>query len=317
MVKMTKTRQLLIDSFIHSLEEEKKIWKKTWKIVHPVNAISRYQYKGLNRFLLSYIAEARGYVDQRWITYLQIKQNNWELKNAKGQGVPIEYWSPYDVQEKKKVTLSEAKEIMKEDKERIKFIANTYIVFNASLVEGIPKYEMENRQIVKENIMEFFNNYLETEGIILNHGGNSACYIPTLDKIKMPLFDNFDSEFDYYDTLAHEIVHSTGHEKRLNRNLTGCFGSESYAKEELRAEISSAFLNAELNLPVSEERINNNKAYVQHWISILEKEPNELFKAIQDAEKISEYVLEKGDYEFYIDGNSIEEQLEEMEMGDV
>lgn len=316
MAKLTKTRELLINEFIHSLEEDQQIWKKTWKVVHPVNAISRHQYRGLNRLLLSFIAEERGYKDPRWITFNQVKQNEWKLVDAKGKGVPVEYWSPYDIENRKKVTLLEAKEIIKEDPNRIKYIAQTYIVFNASLVDGIPKYEIEEKQVKQENIMDFFKNYLETEGIILKHGGDSACYIPTLDKIKMPQFENFDSEFDYYDTLAHEIGHSTGHEKRLNRNLTGCFGSESYAKEELRAEISSAFLNAELNIPISEDRIKNNKAYVQNWISILKKEPNELFKAIQDAEKISEYVLEKGDYEFYIEGHSIEHQPQNLEMGE-
>ena len=316
-VKMTKTRQLLIDKFIQCLEEDRILWAKPWKVVHPVNAVSSHQYKGLNRFLLSYIAEERGYQDPRWITFNQVKKNEWKLKDAKGKGVPIEYWSPYDTLEKRKITLLEANELIEEDKERVKFIAQTYIVFNAELVDGIPKYEIEEKQIENDAIMNFFKNYLEVEEISIKCGGNEACYIPMLDKIKIPLFQNFNTELDYFDTLAHEIAHSTGHKKRLNRDLSGSFGTELYAKEELRAEIASAFLNAELNIPLSVERINNSKAYIQNWISILKEEPSELFKAIQDAEQISDFVLDKGDYEFYIASDNFEKQLDNLEIGDI
>ncbi len=315
MNKLTKTRQLILDEFIKCLEEDDIMWHKTWKVVNPMNALSRHTYQGINNLLLSYISQVRNYKDPRWITFNQVKTNGWKLNNAKGQGVPIEYWSLYDTEEKRILTQQEAKPILETEPERIRYIAKTYIVFNASLVEGISPFIEESKQIENEHIMEFFNSYLEAENITLEHAGNSACYIPSLDTIKMPLFEMFQSEMEYYDALAHEIAHSTGNEKRLNRDLSGCFGSENYAREELRAEISSAFLNAELGIPPSQKRMNNHKAYIQGWIKTLKEHPNELFKAIQDAETIKDYILEKGDLEFIVNSSIKEPEIETIDLG--
>jgi len=98
-------------------------------------------------------------------------------------------------------------------------------------------------------------------------------------------------------TLLHEAGHATGHISRLNRDMTGVFGSPEYAKEELRAEIASAFTAQELGLDYKQnEHMENHEAYVQNWIDVLENEPNELFAAIKDAEKISDYLIEKGEF---------------------
>ena len=314
--KLTKTRQLLIDEFIRCLKEEDITWEKSWKVVHQVNAISSHVYHGINCLLLSFVAESRHYTDPRWLTFNQIKSNGWKLENAKGQGIPIEYWSAYDKEEKKSITLAEANLLKASEPDRVGFIVKTYVVFNAGLVNGIPPYEIEEKTVEHENIRDFFDNYLENESIALEHGGNDACYIPSLDKIRMPHLSRFKDELSYYDVLAHEIAHSTGHSNRLGRDLSGTFGSEKYAREELRAELTSAFLNAELNIPPSEERMNNHKAYVQSWIKILEDHPNELFKAIQDAENIKDYVIEKGDLEFYINNDTLNQQ-KEYERGDM
>lgn len=105
----------------------------------------------------------------------------------------------------------------------------------------------------------------------------------------------------YACTFLHECGHATGHPSRLNRDMSGGFGSESYAREELRAEIASAFTAQAIGLHLTDEQLQPHmelhKAYIQSWASALQDAPGELFRAIKDAEKISDYLIEKGEFE--------------------
>ena len=137
-------------------------------------------------------------------------------------------------------------------------------------------------------------------GLDFHEGGTEAYYRPSSDSITMPPDTYFKDDYGYMSTFLHECGHATGHESRLNRDLTGRFGSPEYAKEELRAEIASAFTAQDLGFGVSPDgltlALDNHKAYIQSWISVIEDQPNELFAAIKDAEKISDYLLEKGEF---------------------
>lgn len=302
MRSISKTRDYLVKEFLDALKAETIPWERGWNQTNQMNVVSNYQYKGINKFLLSYISNKRGYTDPRWITFNQVKENEWKLKDAKGKGVPIEFWSPYDTLTKKKLTNEEVEELLKDEstKDRVKFICKTYYVFNASLVDGIPPYEQDKIEITNTAVQDFLYNYLDNENIKISHLGNEAYYIPKTDEIIMPPISSFKKETFYFDTLAHEIAHSTGSKKRLSRDLSGDFGSTSYVKEELCAEIASSFITAELGLEINQENTNRHKAYIQSWISILENNPNELFKAIQDAELVTDYVKEKGNFEFIL-----------------
>ena len=129
---------------------------------------------------------------------------------------------------------------------------------------------------------------------------DKAYYVPSEDTVVLPSYNSFFTDEDYYAVVLHELAHATGHESRLNRNITNVFGSVEYAKEELRAEISSSFVNSELGI-VSETVMDNHKAYIQAWIQIIEEQEKELFSAINDAEKIAEYMEEKGQLEKIVD----------------
>lgn len=316
MTKLTKTRELLKDKFIACLNEDKIIWKRGWNIVKCHNAVSNYTYKGINQFMLQVMSQLNDYHDPRWVTYTQVKNNGWKLIDAKGKGIPVEFWQMYDTIDKKAVTQEEAQEIRKNDLEhpdRIKIINKTYYVFNASLVDGLPPYEMENNWGISnkyELAKAALQNYLEAENIPITFQGNHAFYDILNDKITLPEMNQFHSEEEMMATLAHEIAHSTGHSSRLNRNLDGVFGSINYAKEELRAEIASSFIVSELRIQCD---LDNSKAYVQDWIQIIENNPNELFKAIHDAEIAADYVLEKADLEFINANANIEEYSKDKE----
>ncbi|WP_239685066.1 zincin-like metallopeptidase domain-containing protein, partial [Ventosimonas gracilis] len=118
--------------------------------------------------------------------------------------------------------------------------------------------------------------------------GNRAFYHPENNRISLPEKSQFESAEGYYDTALHELGHWTGYESRLNRDLKHSFGSQGYAKEELRAEIASMMLAGEIGIAHDSEQ---NAAYVGAWIKVLKDDPQEIYRAAKDAEQIQRYVL--------------------------
>lgn len=318
-MKLNKAREMLIEEFKKCLTEDETLWKKGWKVEQMNNPNTGTQYHGVNRLLLNAIAVRREYADNRWLTFNQIKEKGYSLKNAKGHGVPIEYWACYNMVSKKTVSFSEADRLIEEGEYKegdFRPYPKTYIVFNGDLIEGLPKMEEKISLIdTNDRAKKVLDNYLKNTKVgLIETSIDKACYVPSTDKIHIPKSYYFETREEYLLTLAHEIAHSTGHESRLNRDLNGRFGSKEYAKEELRAEIASAFLNESLGVVKEKIDIQNNKAYVQSWLEVLNKEPNFLFKAISDAEKISDFVLEKGEYEkVYINELTNEEILQKFD----
>lgn len=301
--KLNPTRQVLASMFVTLLEEEKSLnWVKGWKgQAKPENAITHRKYSGINRLILSFISKAKGYDDNRWCTFNQAKEKGWKIiKNEKS--TPIEFWFPYDKKENKQLSMTEYYEIIKNEPERendIFWKSYTYYVFNAKQIDGIPelKKEEQNKFNDIDMIEDFVYNLSESLSIDVVHGGDRAYYSIKDDNIHMPTKNMFFNEYEYYSTLLHEFSHSTGAESRLNRDIKNSFGTENYAKEELRAEISSCFLSSELGLDVSteSEHSKNHMAYVQSWIKTIKEQPKELFKAINDADGICNYLMQKGE----------------------
>ena len=189
------------------------------------------------------------------------------------------------------MTFDEQREYMDKN---VYWLRRFYRVFNCSLMDGVPAKEMPmidvNDRIEKaEAILDYWN---ANESKIV-YGGSQAFYRPSTDEVHLPEREKFKSTQSFYDTAFHEIGHSTGHESRLNRDLSGGFGSQSYAMEELRAEIASIFMAQDLGIEPSEDRLQNNAAYIQSWKDEIKENPNALFTAIADADKIARYVSSK------------------------
>lgn len=300
---LNKARELLIQKYIDALKQEKIPWERGWNRDLPRNAISKTEYRGVNSLLLSFIAEEKGYSGNRWCTFNQIADKDekyhpnqkWHLKKG-SESVPIEYWFVYNIKERKKYTFSEYQKVILADPEREKefrLSSRVYLVFNEDCIEGIPKdIQKEKPQIDR---LEVIDKVITNMGVSYEEKGSKAYYSSLNDIVVIPPMKTFKNEYYYCSTQLHELCHATGHSSRLNRNLGNSFGSEEYAKEELRAEISSSFLMQELDLEYDESHMNNHAAYIQSWISVLEKNPNELFRAIQDANNIVEYVEELGE----------------------
>ena len=289
----SKTREQLIKMYLEALRENQIPWRERWYSDLNKNGVTNTEYRGVNQLILSYVAYKEKYEDNRWLTYKQIKENNYKITNAKGKGVPIEFWSVYDIKNKIRLDFSTYEKIIEKIPERkkdFKVFCNTTYVFNASLIEGIKPNEKNNRNTIPTNI--YFKRLISKLHIEYIEEGNKAYYIPSKDTIVLPPSSKFFDKYSYYATQLHELSHATGHSNRLNRNLN-IQNKKDYAREELIAEISSSFLMQKLNVKVNEDDYNNHKSYIQSWIQLLEDKPNELFKAVGEANKICDYLDSK------------------------
>ena len=305
--KLTPQRKQLVDQVLANLEKGNLLWTQGWVAAGaPESAVTGKKYRGINNLYLSLVAMAENYGDNRWATFRQMEEKGWTFKKdeeghtlGKGKSVSVEYYEMRDKETKRRfdrsvldgMTFDEQREYMDKN---VYWLRKFYRVFNCSLMDGVPAKEMPmidvNDRIEKaEAILDYWN---ANESKIV-YGGSQAFYRPSTDEVHLPEREKFNSTKSFYDTAFHEIGHSTGHESRLNRDLSGGFGSQSYAMEELRAEIASIFMAQDLGIEPSEDRLQNNAAYIQSWKDEIKENPNALFTAIADADKIARYVSSK------------------------
>lgn len=301
-MKLNKMREDMKNSFLEALKQEQIPWHQQWSSlgIRPVNAITHKMYQSTNQFWLSYVMHEKGYKDPRWCTYRQAEQRGWQVRKGE-KGSRIEFWSLYDRKDRKILTKEEAEKIQKTEENwqtRIKPVSNVYTVFNAEQIEGIPEIEIVRHELDETMLRQKRDVLIQNMNVSFREGEEGAAYNIQNDVIKMPDMNRFENEYAYMSTFLHEAGHATGHESRLNRPMGQAFGTSDYAKEELRAEIASAFTAQSLGLDFQgEAHMENHKAYIQSWISLLEEKPEEMFAAIKDAEKISDYLMEKGEFE--------------------
>ena len=305
--KLTPARKALVDAVMKNLENGVGLWEQGWAGGGaPVSAISGKQYNGVNRMFLMAATAERGYSDNRWVTFKQMEDKGWSFKRdeegrsrGKNAGVSIEYFELRDRQTKQPfdrhtldgMTADERNEYMDEN---VYPIRKYYRVFNGDVIEGIPERErVEHDPTGRNDRAEALIKYWSETESPIKYGGSMAYYSSTKDEIHLPEKQDFVDMPEFYSTALHEIGHSTGHEKRLDRNLSGAFGSAEYAEEELRAEIASMFLEQDLGVAASDKHIENNSAYIGAWKSKIKEDPNVLFKAITDAERMTKFVMSK------------------------
>jgi len=257
-------------------------WKKPWKgAMGAVKHGDGKPYSLLNQFLLGCEGE--------WLTYQQAEKEGGKVKKGE-KGKIVVFWKWL---EKKLDELDENGEQMIQRIPFLKYIT----VFEVSQCEGIKaKYKTEkpNLDIKPDAEAErIVNEYVTREGIKLNKEGTKAFYRPSDDSITVPIIEKFVNVAEYYSTLFHEAVHSTGAEKRLNREgvvKSTFFGAEDYSKEELIAEVGASMLNNIVGLE-TESSAKNNVAYIQSWLKALENDKRLIVSASSKAEKAVKYIL--------------------------
>lgn len=309
-MKNKKTfREEIAEDFVKSLEEDNLVWIKGWNsgTGTPINFARDKEYKGINKLYLKKIEVEKGFNDNRWLTFKQIKDSNYHLMKG-SKGYMVEYFIPYDVEEKKWITWDEYND--QKDIKDYEIKPKYYTVFNGSQIEGIeklqPKYKLN--EIEKEEVIEKISKGMGVD-IVEKEGNDGAYYDILSDKITIPHRQQFKSREHYTATVLHELSHATGSENRLNRDIENKFGSKKYGFEELVAEISSCFMSEYIPGSLNEDIFNNHKAYIKSWIKSIREDKKVLFKAIKEADKASEYMIEKGALREYVKEKEVGKDL--------
>lgn len=300
MIKHQEDLKAFADDLVKQIEANEAVWQKGWKTgvsdILPVNH-QGMPYRGENLIYLMTRAYRQGYTDNRWYTYNNAQQQGGHVRKGE-KGTVIKFYTNTQQRNKKD---EHGNDVLDNDgkpiKETIRLerpIVKTAVVFNAEQIDGLPPRQLTTplSEWERQEKAEAIIKGIQSQGVTIEHKlGDKAYYSPSHDKIVMPERGQFETADAYYATLLHEIGHSTGHESRLNRDLSGAFGSESYAKEELRAEIASMMIGQELQIGYDPSQ---HFAYLEHWAKVIKEDPNEIFRAVKDAHEISDYVLGLG-----------------------
>ena len=274
--------QLVTDQIISLLEQGIVPWQRPWaESGVPANLLSKRQYRGINLWLLLSLNYEQNY----FLTWDQIKSMGGSVKKGE-TGHIVVFWKP--VQKKA--------EEERDTKQKQVPMLRYYKVFNIAQCRDIPENLIPKSDVAavdREPILEceaIINSMVNSPTIV--HKEQKAYYRIDIDTINMPKKKSFKSLESYYSTLFHELVHSTGAEKRLGRKtLTDMvpFGSESYAMEELIAEMGSAYLCRFSGVLPNE--INNTVAYLDNWLGVFKKDKRFIISASGQAQKAVDLIL--------------------------
>lgn len=260
---------------IESIEAGVLPWVKDWTSKNgqaDYNLVSGKPYKGINTILLG----MAGFNSPVWASYKQWQEKGAQVKKG-ATGSMIVYASKI---EKKEV-------VNGIEKDASFFMMKYHTVFNAEQVEG---YTPESIEPAKPfNAIEACEKTLAQWQDKITYGNASAFYVPSSDQIHMPAKEQFKTEKGFYNTAFHELAHLTGHKDRLNRDFSGRFGSESYAFEELVAEIASAFVSNFNGI----ESIQNHDSYIASWLKVLKNDKKAIFTASKLAQAAADMVMNR------------------------
>jgi len=288
------------NQIVELLKSQKLTWDKPWIILskdgkRPHNALSGRNYSGLNQILLSIRQMRTEYPYSGWMTFKQIQDEGGRVLAGNKASSIFHYKLMYSDNMGRKYEPEQVLQMSLNEKQDLELRKNSlllyYNVFNLAQTSGLSEsYYALNEQpllaeVEKDDTAE--NLITNTKARIIHMVANEACYNYVNDVIFLPERNQFKGTVPYYETALHEIAHWTGHKSRLDRSLKNVFGSDEYAKEELVAELCSAFLCAELGFSMS---ITNSAAYIQDWIRVLKADSRCIFKAIRGAEEAARFI---------------------------
>lgn len=276
-------------------------WQKPWRpgeTFLPRNASTGKSYRGGNALYLSATALERGYQDPRWATFKQVKDLNGHVRKGE-KGTPIVYADRHRVPVK-----DDAGRPVKDEQGKQQYVQTGrpylkhYTVFNVEQTEGLklpplgqtrePEWQAHRRA---EIVIDRQNSDIRIE----HQQGDRAYYSPKADMVVLPERGQFPTAGDYYRTALHELGHATGHKDRLDRETLqqgtkDGFGSPAYAREELRAEISSMMTGERIGIG---HEPHHGTAYVASWLKALENDPQEIQRAASDAQRMADYLTDR------------------------
>lgn len=266
--------QQVTDKIIAELEAGNiPSWVKNWsgEAGADCNVITQKTYSGINTIILG----MSGFKSPYWGTYKQWLSIGAKInKDQFNKYQSIVFYAP----------VKTAKKQDNEDTQQVYKLMRYFRVYNAEQVTGFEAPALPAPKVF--NDVASIEALTVKSGAQLQFGGDRAYYSPSQDFIAMPHKTQFNSEASYYATLLHELAHWSGHKSRLDRDLSGRFGNEAYAAEELIAELSAAFLCARFSI-TGELR---HSSYIASWLRVLKNDNKAIFKAAALAQKAADYL---------------------------
>lgn len=277
-MKLSESYSEILRSIVGDLEKGVSPWRKPWgRIGGPSNFSTGRSYNGGNWTFLSLLSQQ--FEDPRYATLRQINKLGGKVRSGEA-GYPVIYWSVFNPKDENGEDMEDA----------TRCFMRLSSVFNISQTEGLPEDVVSPPKT--ENFT--FNAILEAENVIslenvgcpVVHGGEKAAYSPIRDRIFMPEKLAFKQSESYYSTLFHETVHATGHKSRLDRDMSGSFGDDKYAKEELIAEIGAAFVCSKVG--IDNTKMLQSASYLKGWASKFAKDKEGMIRAIISASSMAQ-----------------------------
>lgn len=296
----TETNNLyyrITNQFINALKHGAPPWKQPWSDTdqycdRPVNAVTERKYSGINVTILWSSAVFHGFTRDRWLTFNQVGTAGGKVERGQ-KGTAAVLYRDIQVPQRNPNGTQSVDEDGTPQTNTIKLIRG-FTLFNVEQCTGLPDSVIKGPPI--QDRKPVWKLHKEAEDLIISnevdvrYTNDSASYTPKGDFISMPPKCAFNNESDYYSTLMHELTHWTGHSARLNRpgiTTGGGIGTSEYAFEEMIAEIGSAFLCAEFQIP----RDPNHDSYILSWIEVLENDPKAIFNSSAQAWKARNFLL--------------------------
>lgn len=276
-MKTTDVYEIVTEKIIAAMEAGVVPWRKPWNGVGgPTSLATGKPYRGINNLILEVVAMSEGYELPLWGTFKQAKALGGTVRKGE-KGTPVVLWKPVE----KKTDDGKMETFM---------LLRYFTVFNVAQMDGI---EIPEKYLVKGEPVEVLSGVSEA---LAYEGGpavqhlqqDRAFYTAKNDTITLPLLEQFGSPEAYAATALHEVIHSTGHESRLDRDMMNRFGCEGYAQEELVAEIGAAMLATVLGMEVEYEQ---HAAYLTGWLKALKDDRKMIVQAAQQAQKAVDRVI--------------------------
>ncbi|WP_042779000.1 ArdC family protein [Sinorhizobium fredii] len=285
MQNIKDTYQRITDTIVEQLEAGTKPWIRPWRgnvrsSLTPRRATGE-AYRGINVLMLWVSGQMFGYEENTWMTYRQAQDLGAQVRKGE-KGTLVVKYGTFTPKERE------------DDEDRSIPYLKGYTVFNVEQIENLPDRFIspaEELPAAPVHHIETVETFVKNTGASVNYGGTKACYRPNCDDILMPDRDRFDSEVHLYSTLLHEIGHWTGAKHRLDRDLSGRFGSASYAADELVAELTASFLCADLG--VAHDPRDNTAAYLASWLTVLKNDKRAIITAAAKAQSAADYLHDR------------------------
>jgi antirestriction protein ArdC len=278
----------ITNKIIGELEEGRLPWVQPWgnadvnaSLAMPRNASSGRGYSGINILILWGAVVEKGFSGQGWLTFRQAQALGGSVRKGE-RGTTVVYADRFVPEEERK-RASETGETAYS----VPFLKR-FTVFNTAQCEGLPDDLTADIPPPPPDMIEpQVEALIAASGMDFRIGGNRAFYDPRHDFVQVPPPQAYFEPINWHRTALHELGHASGHESRLDRDLTGRFGSEKYAREELIGELVSAFCCASLGIIPTVRHAD----YIGSWLDVLRGDNRAIFRAASQASKATDYLL--------------------------